>query len=436
MITVLEPTPDSVKILDAPRETGNEIESPKYSVGETDSYYGAEYNNTAGYLGNVPSSSTWTSNQDIVVVTSPGYSSKITCSDTVGGTARVTLSTESGHQASVIIEILTPSVDTIRIQNDSSDGGELIENHTLALEETKTYYAVAYNDTAGSLGTVDVDWTSSNPSVGSISDSYAPQTIFSASSDSIGSTTISMIYNGNEIGSFVVTIIDNLPPTADAGSDQIILEGEILVFDGTDSDDNVEIDTYEWTFEEEGTQITLNGATPQYEFLVPGTYIITLEVIDTSGNSDSDTFSVTVEEISDEVEETDWSWLLILIFVIIAILLVFFFLSKKRKDKNICSVCGKPFYPKTEAEATSGTCQDCALKGALTPVVPSTSSEIEWEEEPAPEQQTTIPSSETESKEVSIKCPSCGGDFAVIPAAKGVNSVTCPQCNTTSHMEF
>jgi hypothetical protein len=73
-ITVIPPTVDYVQIRDAPLGGGNVVTDQIYPVGARDTYYGAEYNHTAGYLGDVPSSSQWTSTNDSVVLASSPFS--------------------------------------------------------------------------------------------------------------------------------------------------------------------------------------------------------------------------------------------------------------------------------------------------------------------------------------------------------------------------
>jgi parallel beta-helix repeat protein len=88
---------------------------------------------------------------------------------------------------------------------------------------------------------------------------------------------------------------DFTPPTADAGSDQTVDEDTLVIFDGSDSSDNVNIDNYTWIFTD-GTAKTLYGVSPTYTFETPGTYTVTLNVTDAASNSGTDEVTITVND--------------------------------------------------------------------------------------------------------------------------------------------
>ncbi|MDD4307947.1 MAG: PKD domain-containing protein [Thermoplasmata archaeon] len=95
----------------------------------------------------------------------------------------------------------------------------------------------------------------------------------------------------------IVTVLDITLPTANAGPDLTVSEDTLMAFDGTASTDNVGIVNYTWTFTD-GVAVTLWGATPGYNFTAPGIYAVTLTVRDAAGNSDTDTMTVTVNDIT------------------------------------------------------------------------------------------------------------------------------------------
>ena len=87
---------------------------------------------------------------------------------------------------------------------------------------------------------------------------------------------------------------DDIPPTAHAGIDLFTIAGREVQFNGKKSFDNRNrIDSYEWDFGD-GTQGT--GSTPTHVYAEEGVYTATLVVVDTSGNSHSDTVTVTVRD--------------------------------------------------------------------------------------------------------------------------------------------
>ncbi len=94
--------------------------------------------------------------------------------------------------------------------------------------------------------------------------------------------------------SFRVTVRDVTDPVADAGEDIEASQGSLVTFDGTGSHDNVGILSYTWTFEEDGSTVTLSGPSPNHTYDRFGKYMVTLTVVDTSGRTATDEVEVTV----------------------------------------------------------------------------------------------------------------------------------------------
>ncbi|MCK4443368.1 MAG: PKD domain-containing protein, partial [Thermoplasmata archaeon] len=96
-------------------------------------------------------------------------------------------------------------------------------------------------------------------------------------------------------GSFVIR--DTTNPTADAGIDQNVDQGETVTFDGSGSSDNDPLfDTdanYTWTFNDLGAR-TIWGVGPTYTFTRGGDYDVTLTVTDRAGNQGTDVVTVHV----------------------------------------------------------------------------------------------------------------------------------------------
>lgn len=82
-----------------------------------------------------------------------------------------------------------------------------------------------------------------------------------------------------------------------AGNDQTVDEDSIITFDGTHSLNSTEIIHYTWTFRDVTLQ-TLSGAQTQYTFSHPGSYIISLNITDSAGNFDTDSFTLNVRDIT------------------------------------------------------------------------------------------------------------------------------------------
>jgi hypothetical protein len=142
---------------------------------------------------------------------------------------------------------------------------------------------------------------------------------------------------GNEEAVSSITIfLDITPPVADAGEDEQIRKGDIVVFDGSESHDGSSgsgISEYKWTFTYRGSTVTLQGETPQFTFEDKDVYIVTLTVTDRAGNEDMDTMTITFAPQKDVSEFPLWV-IAFLIIIIILSLLVFLFWRKRREDET------------------------------------------------------------------------------------------------------
>ncbi len=88
---------------------------------------------------------------------------------------------------------------------------------------------------------------------------------------------------------------DSVPPVADAGADRTVALGQTVAFDGSGSYDDVGIVEWEWSLSYAGSHLRFGGEYAIFTFERAGMYQVTLTVYDGAGNSDSDTFWVSVK---------------------------------------------------------------------------------------------------------------------------------------------
>jgi hypothetical protein len=139
-----------------------------------------------------------------------------------------------------------------------------------------------------------------------------------------------------------VMVRDITPPTADAGSDQTVFEGTVVILNGTNSTDNVVISNWIWTIHLKDREVALYETVVSFNFTEPGNYSVTLTVKDGSGNSGSDNATITV--ILKEIPPDDdngktgprYGYLLVslLLLIIITCSLVLFLVIRKRRKSH------------------------------------------------------------------------------------------------------
>lgn len=171
--------------------------------------------------------------------------------------------------------------------------------------EIATYTFTATAGTGGSIapqGTFSIDQGSDitftiTPNVG--------YSVFEVLVDGI-TTDVTTSYTFSDVsGNHTIAVsfaVNLLPPTADAGPDQSVIEGATVTLDGSQSSDpNDAIITYEWT-QTDGPAIPLSDANAVRPTFVAApitadcTVIFRLTVTDTGGDSDSDTVEIDIVE--------------------------------------------------------------------------------------------------------------------------------------------
>lgn len=116
---------------------------------------------------------------------------------------------------------------------------------------------------------------------------------------------------------FELAQVPNTPPTADAGNDQTVWEGNQVTLDGSgsfDPDPDDSIQSYLWTQTAGTPAVTLsNASTASPTFTAPeisgsagtATYTFQLTVQDTSGETDTDTVTITVSDSGNDPPTAD-----------------------------------------------------------------------------------------------------------------------------------
>ena len=97
-------------------------------------------------------------------------------------------------------------------------------------------------------------------------------------------------------GPSTVDIRDNDAPIADAGDDMLVELNDMVLFDGSNSSDNVGVDQHTWSFVYNGLDKEMEGETVEFKFEIPGVYNIVLNVSDADGNCAIDIIHLTVRD--------------------------------------------------------------------------------------------------------------------------------------------
>lgn len=128
-----------------------------------------------------------------------------------------------------------------------------------------------------------------------------------------------------------VTVMDMEPPVADAGPDLNVWVDRYLMFFALDSTDDNGIVDYYWDFGDgyySGSNVTW------HKYRESGTYTVTLQVTDVSGNTDTDTMVVRVIEPEKVTRAHPLGIVLLIMFIIADILAAILFLVVVRKYRK------------------------------------------------------------------------------------------------------
>ena len=110
---------------------------------------------------------------------------------------------------------------------------------------------------------------------------------------------------------FELRVMDTHDPSLPGLDDIDTRTGERVTFNGAGATDNMGVASWEWTFEEGGETVTLEGMRVEHVFDEAGDYRVTLTVRDADGNLATETFTVTVSGGA-------WMWAVVALVVVAA----------------------------------------------------------------------------------------------------------------------
>jgi parallel beta-helix repeat protein len=151
-----------------------------------------------------------------------------------------------------------------------------------------------------------IDWgdgkpvTTIDPATSHLSDNHT--------FDNNGTYTVTVTVTDDDGGIVTDTLtvtVNDLGPTADAGPDQAINEGQTINVDGSGSTshpDNIVLYEWDWTSDGIYDDSGITAASPPYND--DGTYIVTLRSTDDDGTTDTDTLTLTVNDLGPAAEFT------------------------------------------------------------------------------------------------------------------------------------
>jgi hypothetical protein len=214
---------------------------------------------------------------------------------------------------------LQPPTTTISPSGEMVNSGWYIGQVTIALEATDDISGVDYT----MFGIDNATWSTYG----------SPFEIVESGIFKIEYYSVDKAGNAESIGSLTLSV-DNSEPISVSGTDTSILKDTTLDLDGSDSSDDVGIQSYEWKIEKDGNVIAiLHGSHQTYLFAEPGDYGVTLTVWDQAGNTDESDFLVHVTEPVDD-RIFDWWLILVIPIIIVIIILMAFFVRRRRKKEE------------------------------------------------------------------------------------------------------
>lgn len=207
----------------------------------------------------------------------------------------------SGQQATVTVQTQAPKITNATLLDVADSNGVVAGGDEVRVTATVSSESSLSSVTADAsmFGVETVELTRSGEQYTGVFTVQADD----VSSDGAATVTVTATdeYGHTTTAASSDLVVDTTRPTAKAGPDVTVEQGSKLVLNAGESTDNSRIARYIWQF---GNGVTKHGIAPSHVYTEPGTYTVTLTVVDAANHSATDTVTVEVTKTGDETKQT------------------------------------------------------------------------------------------------------------------------------------
>jgi hypothetical protein len=207
-LIIIPPTADDLKIRDAPNDGGNVVSTATYIVSDSDTFYAAGYNDTAGYIGDVDAD--WTIDAPLVGSVVAGPAGSTTFDALTAGTCTVTATnattTTSNSTGILTVDPGTLTIDSIKIMDAAGGLGNEVGAMTYAVYDTDFFYAAGFNGTTY-VDDVTATWQSSDSLIGAMDAALPPPTFTAQLVASDSTCVVTATYNAMTDDTGTLTVL-------------------------------------------------------------------------------------------------------------------------------------------------------------------------------------------------------------------------------------